>query len=264
MKIGRMIWMLLGVLCLCMGVFGQETDAPAELPVVVVCPIEGMVDDGMKVVVDRAIREAKNAELLIFKVDTPGGRVDSAIEISKSIVSAPCKTVAYIVGEGAISAGALISYSCDEIIMAPVTNIGATAPVNMTGEDIPETMDMKAKSFLRARFRALGEEKGHNTLLAEAMVESDIAIWAVPLAGGGYEIVEEAASRNTKRGGCPGQYQGGCGGCAGLGGGPGNGAGVDGGGFFTRTGGGGVGPERTGGRGERRGKRRWYWKMGVS
>ena len=134
---------LLGMLLL----GAQAQEAPAPEAFIVVCPIEEMVDDGMAVIVERAIEEARGAAALIFHVDTPGGLVDAAIEISNSILNAPCPTIAYLDGMGAISAGALISYSCDHIVMAPATNIGASAPVLAGGQEAAPTMDKKAKSF---------------------------------------------------------------------------------------------------------------------
>ncbi len=151
---------------------------PATVPggFVVVCPIEEMVDDGMAVIVERAVREAEGAAALIFEVDTPGGRVDSAIEITKSIMSADCPTIAQVQGMGAISAGALISYACDHIVMASGTNIGASAPIIMGGAEPSEEVNEKTKSFLRGRYRALGEEKGHSPLLGEAMVDAGVEL----------------------------------------------------------------------------------------
>lgn len=185
----------LGLLSLVLlGLCGVSPDPPEDpgvsMPFAVICPISDMVDDGMAVLVERAVREAKGAQLMVFQIDTPGGRVDSAIEITKDIVSAPCKTVAFIEGQGAISAGALIAYSCDDIIMTPATSIGASAPVMATGGDPSVTMDLKAKSFLRARYRAMAEEKKHNPLLAEAMVDPNIELRGKKAPDGTYEIYE--------------------------------------------------------------------------
>ncbi|MEX2016152.1 MAG: ATP-dependent Clp protease proteolytic subunit, partial [Candidatus Hydrogenedentales bacterium] len=109
--------------------------------VVIVCPIEGMIDEGIAVIVERAVEEAneKGAKALIFRIDTPGGRVDSAVKIASAIQRSRTLTIAYIEGMGAISAGALISMACDEIVMAPGSNIGAAAPVIPTAEGMQPT-----------------------------------------------------------------------------------------------------------------------------
>lgn len=143
---------------------------------VVICPLDWMVDDAMTVVVERAVRTAQGAEALIFVVDTPGGRVDSAIDISNAILNATCPTIAYIEGMGAISAGALISYSCKQMFMAPGTNIGASAPIIVGLDGSAGETDEKTKSFLRSRYRALGQENGHDPLLGEAMVDQRVEL----------------------------------------------------------------------------------------
>ncbi len=164
----------------------DDTALPAE-DFVVICTIEGMIDDGIAVVVERAVKEAAKADALIFEVDTFGGRVDSAIKISEHIASASCPTIAYIKGKGAISAGALISYACDDIIMAPGVNIGASTPFT-PGAEAAEQVTEKSMSFLRAKYRALAEVNGHDPLIGEAMVDNEIELRGVPQPDGGYKI----------------------------------------------------------------------------
>lgn len=142
---------------------------------VVVCPVSDLIDDGIAVVVERAVREAREADALVLEVDTPGGLIDAAIEISKSIGNARCQTIAYVKGMGAISAGALISYACDDIIMEPDTNIGAATPVVVGPQGMQPTGE-KEVSFMRAKLRALAERNAHNPAIAEAMVDKDIEL----------------------------------------------------------------------------------------
>ncbi|MFP6584660.1 MAG: NfeD family protein, partial [Candidatus Hydrogenedentota bacterium] len=145
--------------------------------VIVVCPITGIIEPGVLVLIERAIAEATelNAKAIIFRVDTPGGRVDTAVEIAKVIGEAPCRTIAYIEGMGAISAGALISFACDDLIMTASSNIGAAAPVYQTSEGM-EPAGEKSVSFMRAKMRALAEAKNHNPDIAQAMVDKDIEL----------------------------------------------------------------------------------------
>lgn len=145
---------------------------------VVVCTLEDMIDEGLAVVTERAVEEAEGAEALVFRIDTPGGLVDAAIKITDTIGSAPCPTIAYVEGMGAISAGALISFSCDYIMMAPGTNIGASTPVYFTSEGSTVAGE-KEISFLRSKFAALAELNGHNADIGEAMVDPDVVLYAV-------------------------------------------------------------------------------------
>ncbi|MBW7863240.1 MAG: hypothetical protein H3C30_02370 [Candidatus Hydrogenedentes bacterium] len=156
----------------------------------VICPVDGEINDGIAVLVRRAVeKEAAGAGALVLVIDTFGGRVDSAIEITEHLLGAPCPTIAYITGKGAISAGALIAYACDHIIMAPGTNIGASTPF-MPAAEASQQVNEKSMSFLRAKYRALGELKGHNPLIGEAMVDEDIELYAVPDPAAGYRILK--------------------------------------------------------------------------
>jgi membrane-bound serine protease (ClpP class) len=179
-----------------------QGNEPPEGPHVVLCPIEGMIDEGIKVLVKRAVAEAGDAQAIVFTIDTFGGRVDSAFEIANSIMNAPCPTIAYIVGKGAISAGALISYACDHIVMGPGTSIGAAQPV-MAGPEGMQPTGEKEVSVVRSRIRALAEENGHNPDIAEAMVDKTVVL-RVRTVDGKTEVYgsrsEAAASDSSMQG----------------------------------------------------------------
>lgn len=189
---------------------GQEVPvAPAEIPLekagrVVLAPVKGEVGDGMVVVLKRALAAAEGADALVLLIDTPGGKLDSAIEITDLLTKAPCKTIAYIHGMGAISAGALITYACDEILMVKGSNIGASTPVTMAGE-LPPDVNEKTKSFLRSKYRSLGELKGHDPYLGEAMVDTLVELRGYTDAAGQYRIVRVRAEEEGRAAGAPRQ-----------------------------------------------------------
>lgn len=166
---------------------GERPEGAGEGPFVVVCPIDDEIDEGLAVVVKRAVESARYAEALLFVINTPGGRVDSAIEITTAIMGVECPTIAFIEGMGAISAGALISYSCDYIYMAEGTSIGASTPV-MPGAQTSEAMDEKSSSFIRSKYQALGEANGHEPLLGLAMVDRNIEVRAYRGPDGTYHF----------------------------------------------------------------------------
>ena len=182
------------LVAVCVAVIPVSGSAGAENEnrVVLHCRLDTEVDDGMAALVRRLVeREARNRSTaaIVLEVDTFGGRVDSAIEITDILTNAPCPVLAWVTGKGAISAGALICYACDTIVMAPGTSIGASAPIQIgapAGEEVTE----KSMSFLRAKYRALGEMKGHNPLVGEAMVDEQVELYGWPDAGGGYRIVK--------------------------------------------------------------------------
>ena len=53
-------------------------------------PIEGVIDGGLAAFIDRTVTAAENesADGVIFHVNTPGGRIDSAVEIKDRILNA--------------------------------------------------------------------------------------------------------------------------------------------------------------------------------
>ena len=101
---------------------------------VYVIPVQDVIDLGIPGLVNRGIdlAESNNADLIIFDIDTFGGRVDAATQIKDSISSTEIETIAFI-NRRAISAGSLISLSCDQIYMTGGATIGATSVVDMSG-----------------------------------------------------------------------------------------------------------------------------------
>ena len=170
--------------------------APAT-PIAVVIPIHGEVDEGLRYFVDRAIDEALASKPrpthLVFDVDTWGGRLDAAFEISDRISSVPnCSTIAFIKRK-AISAGALIALSANRVYMAPGSTIGDCAPILAgAGEDGIKYAGEKIESPLRARFRALAKRNGFPPLLAEKMVSRDGGVLEVRREGVPVEFVTTA------------------------------------------------------------------------
>lgn len=160
---------------------------------VVICPINGMIDDGIAVVVERAVRENPGAKAIIFSIDTPGGLVDSCLNIVATILSAPYPTIAYVntdtEGMGAISAGAIISFACKDIIMSSTANMGDAAPVTPTQEGMMP-LGEKEVSFLRSKMQSLAEHNGHNPAIARAMVDKDVELWARQTGLNQWEVFE--------------------------------------------------------------------------
>lgn len=147
---------------------------------VYIIPIEGTIEKGLTEMLKNAFQEAENAnaDLIVLEIDTPGGYIDAAQNIEKLIQSQSIPVIAYVDG-GALSAGALIAFSADELYMAPGTTIGAAEPRIGT-----EKADEKTVSAWSARLAAqaarAAEENGRDpeqaAQLAKAMVESDIVI----------------------------------------------------------------------------------------
>ena len=139
---------------------------------VYVVPIQDVIDLGIPGLVSRAIdlAETNNASLIIFDIDTFGGRVDAATQIKDSISSTEIETVAFI-NRRAISAGSLISLSCDQIYMTGGATIGATSVVDMSGSKQSE----KSQSYMREEMAATAEKSGKNPDIARGMVDEELS-----------------------------------------------------------------------------------------
>jgi membrane-bound serine protease (ClpP class) len=168
-----------------------------------VISIHGDIDAGMASHVRRQAGEAleAGAAFLVFDIDTFGGRVDSALQISSFIGSVRgAQTVAFVrsspEGMGVSwSAGALIAMSSSAIYMAPGTSIGAAAPVIMEPGGGAVSAGEKSVSAVRSQLAALAEKNGHPVPLALAMVDSDVVVVEVEVDGALRAVLEEEASR---------------------------------------------------------------------
>lgn len=167
-----------------------------------VIPIHGDIEPSLIVFIRNGIKEAKKADAhILFDINTFGGRVDTALQITTLIGSIKDKkSIAYIPAdpEGlgvSWSAGALISFSCSEIYMAEGTSIGAAAPVYMTPEGT-QSAEEKTVSAVRVQMASLAEKNGYPPAVALAMVDKDIELYSITIDGLHYlklkaELTEE-------------------------------------------------------------------------
>ena len=134
-------------------------------------PIEGTIDLGLPPFIKRVISkaEAENAAAVIFEINTFGGRVDAATQIKDAILSSKVPTIAFI-NRRAISAGALISLSCEKIYMTEGGLLGAATAVDMSGKKGSE----KVISFMREEMASTAEKRGRNTEIARGMVDEEL------------------------------------------------------------------------------------------
>lgn len=119
--------------------------------------------------------------VLIFKIDTPGGLVDSMSAIVTRIAESDVPVVVWVAPSGsrAASAGAFIVQAAHVAAMAPGTNIGAAHPVTGGGKDIDnEEMKRKVTNDLTAKIRSFAQERGRDAEVAESMVAESISLTA--------------------------------------------------------------------------------------
>jgi membrane-bound serine protease (ClpP class) len=159
-------------------VFGVAAPAHAREAIqrgdVVVVPLRGEVAPSQLAFLRRAVKtaESNEASAIVFDMNTHGGRLDTATEIVNALNQIKIPTYTFI-NTNAGSAGAMIAIATQHIYMAPVSAIGAAAPILPTGEDLPATVKEKTISYWSALVRGSASKNGHNPDLAEAFMNKD-------------------------------------------------------------------------------------------
>jgi membrane-bound serine protease (ClpP class) len=155
----------------------------ADSPRVLLLTADGPLTPAMFEYLKRGLQSAalQNAELLILKINTPGGSIDLMNRMVQVIRASQVPVVVYVAPRGAMagSAGSVITLAGHMAAMSPETAIGAASPVGMQGEELGQTIQAKEKNILKATVRSLTEGRSSEAIsLAESMIESAQAVSA--------------------------------------------------------------------------------------
>ena len=165
------------------GASGKEPAAD-----VYVIKLHGEVTGAMPSYLERELENARlNNQKAIIDIDTWGGQVVAAGEISSILLNSPVETTAFV-STRAISAGVLITISCDNVAMSPTSNIGAA-------ETIPNTE--KVLSAWKGMLSTAAIERGRPEDVILAMADARIAVEDYSAEG---ELLTLAARQATDLG----------------------------------------------------------------
>lgn len=143
--------------------------------------IRDVIEPVLKSFVERQIERAldQGANVIVFHIDSPGGRVDTSEELADIIADLErrdVRTIAYIPRQ-AISGAAMIALACDEIYMHPHAELGDVIGIMVGPGGKWERVPEKVVSKLCTTMRSLAERKNRPGALAEAMVDKDLAVF---------------------------------------------------------------------------------------
>ena len=135
--------------------------------------VDGVVSPITVEIVGRAIDQAQRegAQLVLIRLNTPGGLMDASRRTIEKIVASPVPVATFVTPSGgrAASAGFFLLEAGDVAAMAPGTNTGAASPVAI-GVEMDAVMRRKVESDAAASLRSLTAKRGRNSALAEKTV----------------------------------------------------------------------------------------------
>jgi membrane-bound serine protease (ClpP class) len=167
-----------------------STSLPAASNKAVVLEISGTINPATQDYFVRGLSHAvkEQADVVILKLNTPGGLESAMRGINEAIITSPIPVITYVTPAGAraASAGTYIMYASHLAAMAPGTNIGAASPIQLTEAILPgknqteklSTSEQKTLNDSAAYMRSLAQLRGRNADWADLSVRKAASISA--------------------------------------------------------------------------------------
>lgn len=167
----------------------QQAEPPRTFRKAVLIRFEGPITPLLEQFIYRKLDIAKDqgADLVIFEIDSPGGYLDTSLNLADRFLKLDwAHTVAFVPRE-ALSGAAIAALGCNEIVMAPEAHLGDAGPIFQGEDALFRHAPEKIRSELALRVRDLAEATGRPPALAEAMVDMDLVVYRVRNKNSGVE-----------------------------------------------------------------------------
>jgi len=156
-----------------------------------VVPIRGVFGEqvgpqGVRDVINHAMR--RDIEHIVFEIDSPGGQVWAAEEISTVMSERPASLKCYALIDDAISAAIWVALGCDEIFIRPDGTIGGAVAYSQNYSTGAVEVDAKLNSILAAKLEGVSSRNGHAPEIARAMVVYEDSLYAERDDDGSYRF----------------------------------------------------------------------------
>lgn len=206
MKFGVLYWSrlflrIISLFCLLLGLVGffcfgygkNSENVKTSNNTAALMDIKGAIGPAVQDFINRGLQKAakKSDQVIILRIDTPGGLSTSMRGIIQDIISSPVPVITYVAPSGAraASAGTYILYASHVAAMAPGTNLGAATPVSITTPGSKKDKDkdkdkaksaseLKAISDAKAYIRGLAQLRNRNVKWAEKAVSEAASLSA--------------------------------------------------------------------------------------
>ncbi|MFW5932445.1 MAG: NfeD family protein [Desulfohalobiaceae bacterium] len=184
--------LLISLCAACLGLFmlfgslaAQQDQEPAKISALYV-NVQGSISPAQADMLDKAIAacQQEGHELLLLRLDTPGGLGQSMRDMLQSILNSPVPVATWVGPKGAraASAGVFLVAGSSIAAMSPETTIGAATPVQISGEDAPSAMQEKIMNDFMSLIRGVAKAKDRNVEWYQEAVEKAASITATEAA----------------------------------------------------------------------------------
>lgn len=158
-------------------VFKRETDTKRSA---VIIELHEDLNPLSGAILSRKFKEAvdSGADVVIFDINSPGGRVDVTFELMDMLLEADNVETVAMIERDAISGAALFSLACDKIIMKPGARLGDAGVIVLGISGEFRYAEAKSRSMVAQKARDTAAATGRPPVLAEKMTDKDMIVFS--------------------------------------------------------------------------------------